>query len=797
MTIPLLKTVGDLPSDVRDTAIPISNVQMLDHSATPEIKRELSLHEIFSILWRRKGIILLSTLLALTIALLFTLSAKSTYRANATIQIERQGPEVVSFGKTEHFSGEVDTLNDPFFRTRYETLKSRKLLQRVIADTTLHASLTGGNDQPSPIDTMLKDVKTFFGMSQHKTIRQQAQIATDFPALLLQRLLIQPIDKTHLVEIYYEGRSPQEAKDVVSSLINHFITSQIDSRSETEDFAKEFLTKKVDDARRRLQTSEEKLVFYSNEKGILGIDERQTRHVTKLNQLNSALVQAEVARSAAESKYRQIQPSGNTTNILTNPVIVNLKSRLVGLEGEYQEKLKIFKPSYPDMQRLNQQIVEVRRTLQIETATINNAVNNNLKTLYLAAKSQERRLRSELASFNQRLRKLQNSSIDYNKLKREVESNARLYKRLLQRVEEINIASSINTSSIKIVDPAVNPIKRYRPRPALNLMIGLLSGLFLGLGLAFLREALDQSVRSTEDLQRITGLPVLGLIPKPKRIKEKEMPMAAVLKPNLPFSEAYRVLSTNVRFTLANQHRKVLLVTSSSPNEGKTTTACNMACAYAQMGMKVLLIDADLRKPTIAKKLKIYNKRGLSNFLEGEEDLLSVTQQIKRVSGLYVITSGSCSGDIIRMISHEKMRFLITQAEQKFDFVIIDSPPVGGFADTLLLSSLVSSTLIVADETKLQITKIRHTIMQLMRIKSTAVGFLLLNSSNPLVTDSRYEKHYRKTESTVFSKALNNGLMAKLLLNNKTVRAKTFKVRGVKKPFWGKPKKGINLGYMN
>ena len=787
MTIPVLKTVGDLSTDVRDAAIPVSNVQMIDTADTPVSKRELSLSEIFAILWRRKWIILLSTLLAIATALLFTLSAKPTYRANATIQIERKGPEVVSFGKTESLGGEVDTLNDPFFRTRYETLKSRTLLAKVIADTNLRASLTGENDKPSAINE-------FLGFTQKRPVNR---VPADLPALLLLRLLVQPIDKTHLVEIYYEGRSPQEAKDVVSSLVNHFIKSQIDSRSETGDFAKEFLNKQVDDASKRLRESEEKLVAYSNDKGILGIDENQTRHVTKLNQLNSALVQAEVARSAAESQYRQMQRNGSALNALNNPVIVNLKARLVGLEGEYQEKLKLFKPSYPDMQRLNRQIADIKRKLRTETGAIKNATNSGLKAAYLAAKSQERRLRGELARFNKKLKSLQNSGVDYNKFKREVESNARLYKSLLQRVEEVNIASSVNTSSIKIVDPAVAPVKQYRPRPALNIIIGLISGFLLGLGLAFLREALDGTVRSTEDLQRITGLPVLGLIPKPKRIKAKEMPMAAALKPNAPFSEAYRVLSANVRFTLANQHGKVLLVTSSLPNEGKTTTACNMACAYAQMGMKVLLIDADLRKPSIASKLKIYNKRGLGNFLMGEEDLLSVTQQIQAVSGLYVITSGSSSEDIIRMISSEKMQFLVSQAEQKFDFVILDSPPVGAFADTLLLSSLVSSTLIVADEGKLKIDKIRHTIMQLMRIKSTAVGFLLLNSTNPLVTDNSYEKHYRKTEPSVFSKALSNGLTAKLLINSKTDATKKFKVRGVKKPFWNKPKKGINLGYMN
>jgi len=789
MTVPVIKTVGNFPAGVQDVAIPLSDVRMIDSSAQPNIKRELSLSEMFAIVGRRKWFVIFSIFLSLAAATLFTLSAESTYRANATIQIERKGVEVVSFGKTDNLGGEVDSLNDPFFRTRYETLKSRKILSKVIADTNLYDSLVGANEKPSALKSVLISV----GLATET----KKKVVENYPELLLERLLIQPIDKTHLVEIYYEGSSPEEAKHVVSSLVDNFIKSQLDSRSETGDFAKNFLNKQVEEARDRLNISEKKLVAYSNEKGILGIDENQTRHVTKLNELNSALVHAEVARVAAESKYREMQRSGSTSAILTNPVIVGLKSRLADLEGQYQEKLKLFKPTYPDMRRLNNQIGGVRVKLSRELKVVEGATVGALKSSYLSAKAQERRLRSELSRFNKKLQTLQDSGVGYNKLKRDVESNARLYKNLLQRVEEVSIASSVNTSSIKVVDPAVLPVKRYRPRPSLNMIVGLLSGLFLGLGLAFLRESLDQSIRSTEDLQRITGLPVLGLVPKPKRISNKEMAMATVIKPSAPFSEAYRVLSANVRFTLARQHGKVLLVTSSSPNEGKTTTACNMACAYAQMGVKVLLIDADLRKPAIAAKMRIYNKRGLSNFLGEDEDLLQVTQQIKGVNGLYVITSGSYAGDSMRMLSSDRMQFLVSQGEQKFDFVIIDSPPVGGFADTLILSSLVSSTLIVADESKLQLTKIRYTLEQLMRVKSTAVGFLLLNSTNPLVTDVVYEKHYQQKDSSNFIDTLSGGIATKLLTKKKTDRFKKFKVRGVKKPLWGKPKKGINLGYMN
>ncbi len=793
MTNSLLKTVADLPTNGQNTASSVSNVQMIDHVVRSESNDEISIGDIFSILWRRKWLIILSMVLTTSIALLLTLSAKSTYRANAVIQIERKGPEVVKFGNTENIAAGVDSLDSLFFNTSFKALKSRKLLSLVIEDTNLQDSLTGKNDKPSLISQLKTKIKALLGFPK-KVNSNSTPLPADLTGLLLGRLSIRPISKTHLVEIYYEGSSPKEAKEVVSSLVAHFIQLQADAYTETGEFAKNFLNKQVNEAQQRLRKSEQELVAYSNKKGILGIDENQTRHVTKLNQLNLALVQAEVARAAAESKYRQAQSNnGRSINGLNNPVIINLKTRLLDLEGQYQNKLKIFKPDYPDMLRLKQQINDAKQKLASEKVVIATTKNSDFKAAFLAAQSEERRLRKELARFNRKLQALQNSSIDYNRLKREVESNARLYKNLLQRVDEVRVASLVNTSNIKVVDPAIMPTNKYKPRSALNMVIGLLSGLFLGLGLVFLREIFDHSLKSTEDLQRTTGIPVLGLVPKPKKIKQAELAMATVLIPNAPFSEAYRLLSANVRFTLVQQSGKVLLVTSCSPNEGKTVTACNMACAYAQMGMKVLLIDADLRKSTLAEKLKIYNKRGLSNYLGDNEDLLNVTQQLKGVNGLFVIPSGSYKGDIMRMISDNKMKFLISEAEKKFDFIIIDSPTVGNFADTLLLSSLASSTLIVVDEVKFKMTKLHYTIEQLMRVKSAAIGFLVLNSTNPSLIDHSYEKHYQKNSPSFIFRPFHYNFWSK----NETVTEKKIKVKGVKKSFWRKPKKGINLGYMN
>lgn len=700
-------------------------------------KSELTLHDILSILGRRKKTILATVLLTTLAALLFSVLTTPTYRANATIQIERKGAEIVNFGNTDNSSNSLDSLNDPFFRTRYEMLKSRRLAEKVINDLNLKKTLA-----PKKEKGLLSSIKESFS----KEDKSKASAPISYTDLFAKKLLIQPIEKTHLVEVVYEAESADNAKQVVSSIIDNFIKLQIETKSETGEYAKNFLTDQLKEARERLTTAEVALVKYSNDKGILGIDAGQTRHVKKLENLNTALITAEIQRTQAESLYRQMKKSGSVSTVLTNPVVTSLKARLVQLEGDYQEMLKTFKPNYPDMQRLQQQINAARGKLSSEMATI----QRSMKSDYLAAKKQEDTLRSDLNGFNKRLHNLQDNSVDYNTLKREVDASGQTYNALLKRMEEVNVSSAVNTSSIRIVDPVVKPLKKYRPNPKINLLIGLLSGLILGLGLAFLREALDKSVKSSEDLQRLTGLPVLANIPHAKRSMLKHLSKISSKIPNAPVAEAYRILSANIRFMAGKQNERVMLITSILPDEGKSTTASNIACSYAQMGLKVLLIDADLRKPSLHEKLGLANHTGLGDFLAGEADLVGITQPVKDVAGLYAITSGSIDEDPVSLLSHERMAYLTTQAATRFDYVIVDAPPIKGFADTLILTSLASSTLLVAKEDNMDSGSIRLALEQLYRVKNNVIGFLVL--SNKKSSDTKYySKHYGKIKGGLLS----------------------------------------------
>ncbi len=712
----------------------------------PSVDSSMSLRDILTILKRRKYSILLMLLSLILLSLLYTFAVKPTYRANAVIQIEREGADIVKFGNNTPITDGSTGVNDPFFRTRYEMLRGRVIANRVINELNLYESLV-----PKKRSIFsLSGIMDLLGLKDSS--KTNSNKSTDYASIFSKNLLVQPIDKTHLVQITYEAHTPDEARNVVTSVVNNFIRSQIEAKSETGEYAKTFLGEQLADAKERLRKSENALVKYANEKGILGVDDKQGRHIRKLENLDAALVQAEIKRIEAESLYQQMKKVGSVSTVLSNPVITNLKASLVKLEGDYQEMLKTFKPNYPDMRRLQQQINNARSKLNQEMGNI----QNSMRADYLAAKRQENKIRTELSAFNEKMRTLQDSSLDYNTLKREVETNEKLYNTLLQRFEEVNVTSAANTSSISIVEPAITPFKRYRPKPLLNLLIGSLSGLILGIGLAFLRESLDQSVKSPDELERISGLPVLGLIPRvTKNSVKKVLGVVVKKKPRTPIAEAYRLLATNIRFMIDSKDENVILISSANPKEGKSTTATNIALSYAQMGLKVLLVDADIRKPSLHEKLGISNKLGLSNYLKGEVDLVGITQPVKDIQGLYAITAGKYDSDPISLLSHERMSYLTTQGSTIFDYVIIDAPPILGFADTLILSSLATSTIIVAKENKLNSNNVETVLKQLYRVKNNVLGFLLVDVKNSELTAKLYKKYSGKANKFLLDKKIN------------------------------------------
>jgi capsular exopolysaccharide synthesis family protein len=350
-----------------------------------------------------------------------------------------------------------------------------------------------------------------------------------------------------------------------------------------------------------------------------------------------------------------------------------------------------------------------------------------LKSDYLAAKQKEEQLRAEVEKYKGELLNSQDKSIGYNTLQREVETNRQLYEGLLQRVKEVNVAGLSNTNNISIVDPAIVPYTVFKPNRRLNLALGMVLGLFLGTVLAFMLEFLDDRIKTSDDMEKALGIPLLGIAPSiSKRIKQNYA-LLTVEKPTSAVAEAFRSLRTNLMFATRTGAPRVMNVTSSGPSEGKTSTTINLATAFAQAGKSVLLVDADLRKPTLHKHFKLDNTKGLANYLVGQETLEGVTQTCF-IPEVYIVTSGPLTPNPVELLSSERLGELVAFIDApdcKFDIILFDSPPVLGLSDALIIGNRTHATVLVAAYNETHKRPLMTAFTRLRQARNNIIGAVM------------------------------------------------------------------------
>jgi capsular exopolysaccharide synthesis family protein len=666
--------------------------------AAERLNDAFNLRDLLSIFFKRKWTIFIIFMVFAVFSVVRTYMEQPVYRASTTIQIERFVPRVLDYKEVTPVENDYSDIGD-FYSTNYELLKSRTLAERAVEDLGMRkAPPADAAHEPvgKPASTsMIDDIVA--RIRRGPPTADVDLLTKDDNALVgafMASLTVEPVRRSRLVRLHFDSTDPFFAAKAVNTLAQAFININLERRFEASAYAKTFLEEKLGQTKAKLEDSEADLVKFSREGEVFNLDDKQNISNTTVQEYSAAVSKAEQERIKAEALYRQGVENPDSIPIARDSRnVYDIKERKGKLEAEYQDNLRIYKPGFPKMQALKSQIDEVDRQLQVEYDRIRQAT----LSAFHAARAQEQMLRERLSAGKQQVLDLQSRSVRYGILKREVDTNREIYNGLLQRLKEVGVAGGVGTNNISVVDKARVPIYAYKPDFGRSVTMGLIIGLIIGLLVAWLLEHLDDSIRFADEVERETGASVLGVVPKLKPLEPgKRIALSPHLDPTSAFSEAYRSVRTALQFSTASGAPRRIVVTSSSKNEGKSTSALALAINFAQMGKPVLLVDADLRNPVLHKLMQIDNERGLSNYLSGNVGVMEVVHRTE-IPGLFVMTTGPLPPNPVELLSSSKMQVLLQQCEEHFAHVVVDSPPVLGIADAIVLGNQVENAVFVIE----------------------------------------------------------------------------------------------------
>ena len=672
-------------------------------------------YKYLRIVTKYRWLIISTTVTALVLATILTFLTTPIYRATASIQIDREAVKVVG---NDGLQPQEQNTGLEFYQTQYELLNARSLAERVISTLGL---LEDPNFTSDGQKSMIGIVKNFvFGNpesgDQDKTLDTKARKVAD---RLQESLTIAPVRGSRVVKISIDNTNAATAQRVVNGFAEVFIADNLDRRYDSSSYARKFLEERIQQLKIKLEDTEKQVVEYAEKQGIINLDNKKSLASTDLEAINAKLTEAHNNRIKLEVLWNQAKQTQGfgLQQILDSKAIQENRKLRTQLAAEYQQKLGLYKPAYPLMIQLRNQIKELDRDAQTEVA----AIKSSIEAQYIGAKNEEEDLAAQLEESKAEVVDQRSRSIQYNILQREVDTNRSLYDGLLQRYKEIGVSGAVGTNNISIVDKAALPIVPRSPRLSLNLALALVAGLLAGILAALGLDYLDDSFKAPEDVEREVGLTVIGVVPKPAKNQEIETEMN---DPRSAMAEAIRSLRTGLQFATADGLPRTLLVTSSKPSEGKTTTTIGLAKSLASIGLNVLLIDADLRNASVHKRLYCSNELGLSNYLTGAKSPDEVVQG-SAVQGLEIMSSGPLPPNPAELLSGPKFMTLLALAAESFDIVLIDGPPVMGLADAPLLASMTQATLMVvaANETRRSVFKVA--LRRLQGARANVIGALL------------------------------------------------------------------------
>ncbi len=701
--------------------------------------REPHLMDYLMILRKQQWLILFFFLTVVTIVTISTFRMQPVYEATARVEIDKEN--------NTHLPFQTDTYDLYMDMQSYIETQSKILQSETLALQTIRSIGLAENPE--------------FGGGKTSTLPQSVANQKRPPALgaFMGRLTVRRVPESRLLDVKFEANDPLLAARVVNAHIENFVEQNLRSRYEATTAASKFLASQLNELKIKVEKAEDARITYERQNQIWTIDEKQNITTQKLSDINKELTSAQSDRVSKEAIYQLVR-TGNVESVPAfrdNLLLGEVLRKQAELRGQLAEALSQYGPNFPKVQRLQAQLKDAEELISREKTQIVSRIEAD----YRAARQRELLLTQELDKQKVESNSMAEKFVQYNILKREAEANKQLYEGLLQKLKEAGISAGLRSSNIRIVDPAMVASAPSRPQKARNIVLAALVGLVGGVGLALLREYMDNTVKNPDDIERLTRLPSLAVVPAflsdngrgrvPKLLKgfqpapslEGRVELISHNLPQSQVSEAFRALRTSLLLSQADQPPKVILLTSALPREGKTTAAVNLAVTLAQLGDRTLLIDSDLRKPGIGRALSMTDGKyaGLSSYLAGVSSLDLITVPHPAITNLAAIPTGPVPPNPADLLSSRRLSEAIAQLRLQYKFIVIDSPPIMAATDAVILSVLADGVLLVVrsgETPKEAFTRARDLLHS---VKARLLG-VVLNAVDSTSPDYYYSYRY-------------------------------------------------------
>jgi capsular exopolysaccharide synthesis family protein len=675
------------------------------------------LRQYILVLMRRRYVILAVIAVCFLLALAATMLVTPQYTASASIEIARESDRLTNFEGAKQESGLAD---QEFYQTQYGLLRSRSLSERVasqlrLVDDPKFFEMFGVDD-----DRPAFQVVNGRYAASGRAVRQR--VAGE---ILREQIEVSPTRFSRLVGINFTSPDPAFSAKVANAWADNFIQTGLQRKVQATSYGRDVLQRQLTQLKERLDESQRQLVAYASAERIInlpaqsgpdGATSERSIVADDLAALNASLAQATADRIQAEARARQATGGSAQAEALRNPAINSLRERRAELAADYQRLMTQFEPGYPAAQAIQSQVQQLDRSIAREEGR----VSGSYQTALREAVDREGALRQRVDQLKGSYLDLRRRSIQYNIYQQEVDTNRALYDGVLQRFKEIGVAGGVGINNISVVDPADVPEVPSSPKLLINVLISLLAGLVLGVAAAFALEQIDEAIADPLEVERRLGLPLLGSVPKVTSGTPKE----ALLDRKSDLVDAYLAVQTNLKFTTEHGVPRSLVVTSTRPAEGKSTTALALATMLARSQRKVVLVDGDMRSPSVHHLGGVDHDRGLSNFLAGQDDIAPLMFQMSDL-GFAAMSAGPIPPNAAELLTGNRLPLLIERLLETFDHVVIDSPPVMGLADAPLIASRVEGVVYAVESHGIRSSLVSAALGRLASANAHIVGAVL------------------------------------------------------------------------